>query len=75
MSAGENLETPSRPWRYASTSIMGLVGILSRGFLYGLSRTETHGLDNFLRILDERESVEHREVGLVTGMCQDIILL
>jgi hypothetical protein len=74
MSAGGTPDIPSKPWRYASTSIMGFVGILSRGFLYGLSRTETEGLNNFLQILDERESVENRERGLITGECRDISL-
>jgi monolysocardiolipin acyltransferase len=46
---------------------MGAVGALCRGFLYGLSNTEVHGLDGFLELLDERENVERRERGLITG--------
>jgi monolysocardiolipin acyltransferase len=45
---------------------MGAVGVLCRGFLLGLSNLETHGLDNFLELLDEREDVEGRERGLIT---------
>jgi monolysocardiolipin acyltransferase len=47
---------------------MGAVGVLCRGFLLGLSNLETHGLDNFLELLDEREDVEGRKRGLITGM-------
>lgn len=47
---------------------MGAVGLLCRGFLFGLSKTEVHGLDRFLELLDEREKVEGRERGLITGM-------
>jgi hypothetical protein len=49
---------------------MGAVGLLCKGFLSGLSRVETHGLEGFLKLLDEREDVGRRERGLVTGMQQ-----
>lgn len=59
---------PSLPWRLGSSFIMGVTGMLCRSFLYGASRTEVHGLEDFLRILDERKEVEGRERGLVTGI-------
>jgi monolysocardiolipin acyltransferase len=46
---------------------MGAVGVLCRSFLLGASRLETHGMENFLELLDEREKVEGRQRGLVTG--------
>jgi monolysocardiolipin acyltransferase len=49
---------------------MGAVGLLCKGFLSGLSRVETHGLEGFLKLLDEREDVDKRERGLITGMQQ-----
>ncbi|KAK8223468.1 hypothetical protein BKA81DRAFT_404396 [Phyllosticta paracitricarpa] len=45
---------------------MGIVGLLCRGFLSGLSNLEVNGMDNFLRLLDERRNVEGRERGLIT---------
>jgi monolysocardiolipin acyltransferase len=47
---------------------MGFIGVLCRSFLYTLSNTEVHGLDNFLELLDERENVEGRTRGLLTGL-------
>ena len=47
---------------------MGAVGLLCKGFLSGLSKVETHGMEDFLQLLDEREDVEGRQKGLVTGM-------
>ena len=58
---------PSAPWRAGSTFVMGAVGLLCRGFL-AISKTEAHGLDKFLKLLDERENVEGRQKGLITGM-------
>lgn len=60
-------EAPSGPWRAASTVAMGAVGLLCKGFLAGLSRVETHGMDDFLKLLDEREAPAKRERGLITG--------
>lgn len=64
----EQPEAPSAPWRAASTVIMGAVGLLCKGFLSGLSKVETHGMEDFLKLLDERENVAGRERGLITGM-------
>jgi hypothetical protein len=61
------LQRPSLPWRVGSSLIMGLTGTLSRGFLYGLNSVEAIGLQKFLKILDEREDVEKRTKGLLTG--------
>ncbi|KAK7519776.1 uncharacterized protein IWZ02DRAFT_421998 [Phyllosticta citriasiana] len=57
---------PSLPWRCGSVATMGIVGLLCRGFLSGLSNLEVNGMDNFLRLLDERRNVEGRERGLIT---------
>lgn len=46
---------------------MGLTGMLSRTFLLAGSRLECHGLDEFLGFLDEREDVDRRTKGLITG--------
>jgi hypothetical protein len=66
----EQPEAPSAPWRAASAFTMGAVGLLCKGFLSGLNRVETHGLEGFLKLLDEREDVDKRERGLITGMQQ-----
>ncbi|KAJ4294160.1 Lyso-phosphatidylcholine acyltransferase [Kalmusia sp. IMI 367209] len=65
MQPEEQPAAPSGPWRAGSAFVMGAVGLLCRGFL-GLSKTEAHGLDNFLKLLDERENVEGRQKGLIT---------
>ncbi|KAF1830906.1 hypothetical protein BDW02DRAFT_641855 [Decorospora gaudefroyi] len=62
----EQPEAPSGPWRAASAFTMGAVGLLCKGFLTGLSRVETHGMEGFLKLLDEREHVAGRERGLIT---------
>jgi monolysocardiolipin acyltransferase len=63
----EQPEAPSGPWRFASAATMGVVGVLCKGFL-GLNKVETHGMEGFLKLLDEREDVGRRERGLLTGM-------
>ncbi len=60
-------QQPGLPWRIASSVVMGVTGLLSKGFIYGLNRVEVVGLDGFLRILDSRRDVEKRQRGLVTG--------
>lgn len=47
--------------------VMAFTGTLSRAFLFGLNRTEVHGLDDFLEVLDGRADIEGRERGLITG--------
>ena len=59
--------SPSLPWRFGSSLIMGLTGSISRGFLYGLNYMEVIGLDRFLETLDKRKDVDARKRGLITG--------
>ena len=47
---------------------MGTVGVIVRSFTYGLSYPQVTGLENFLKILDERIDVDKRPRGLITGM-------
>ncbi|CZR61291.1 related to human BTHS gene involved in Barth syndrome [Phialocephala subalpina] len=58
--------SPSLPWRFSSSLIMGLTGGLSRSFSYGLNHMEVTGLDRFIATLDKRRDVERRERGLIT---------
>ena len=58
---------PSLPWRTGSSIIMGLAGSLCRIFMFGASNTDTHGLDRFKALLDERADVDKRQRGLITG--------
>lgn len=59
-------EAPSGSWRAASMITMGAVGLLCKGFLAGLSKVETHGMNEFLQLLDQREDPAKRERGLIT---------
>lgn len=45
-----------------------MAGFLCRSFLYGVNRTEAHGLDRFLDVLEERKDEKARTRGLITGM-------
>lgn len=58
---------PSLPWRMTSALNIGIVGFLSRSFLLGLNRIETHGLDRFQDVLDSRRDEKDRTRGLITG--------
>ena len=60
--------SPSLPWRFTSSLIMGLTGSISRSFLYGLNRIEVFGLEGLLETLDRRKDIDGRERGLITGM-------
>lgn len=66
MEPGEHPDAPSGLWRAGSTFAIGTIGLLCRGFLKGLSRSESPGLDKFLELLDERRDVEGRQRGLIT---------
>jgi hypothetical protein len=68
MSPNERLSAPSLPWRAASTFTMSAVGILSKSFLNLACTTKVHGLDGFLKILDQRRDVANRDRGLITGI-------
>ncbi len=60
------LEQPSLPWRMGSSLVMGLVGTASRAAMFGANKTEVHGLEGFLELLDERRNIEGRQRGLIT---------
>lgn len=53
-------------WRVGSAAVMGLTGVFCKAFMHGLNKVETRGLDNFLRILDERKG-DGRKRGLITA--------
>jgi len=74
MRPDDHPSSPSLPWRTGSTIVMGMTGLLTRGFLYGLSSTTVEGLDGFLKLLDERRDIEGRERGLVTGISSSGVL-
>ncbi|KZF21647.1 hypothetical protein L228DRAFT_283790 [Xylona heveae TC161] len=64
--AENQLAQPSLSWRIRSQFVMGMTGVLSRWFIYGLNQTEIYGLEPFLKILDERKDIARRERGLIT---------
>ena len=47
--------------------MMGITGFLSRAFLLGPNHLEVNGMDEFLKLLDERQEVDKRQRGLITG--------
>ena len=59
---------PSLPWRIGSALVVAFVGSSSRLYMFGLNRTEVHGLDGFLDTLDRRKDVGGRNRGLITGL-------
>ncbi|KAL4987854.1 hypothetical protein BDW68DRAFT_187703 [Aspergillus falconensis] len=64
--SGATGESPSLFWRsLSSTTILG-VAALCRGFLYACSRPETHGLEQFLELLESRKDPSQRKKGLLT---------
>lgn len=58
---------PSLAWLTGSTFIMGMVGGLTRIFMTIPNTTRSHGKDAFMDLLDDREEVEDRRRGLITG--------
>ncbi|SMQ48890.1 unnamed protein product [Zymoseptoria tritici ST99CH_3D7] len=56
----------SLPWRATSSTTLGLVGFLSRTFLYAFNRTEVQGVEKFMELLDERRDERSRTRGLLT---------
>ncbi|KAK3399237.1 hypothetical protein B0T20DRAFT_392253 [Sordaria brevicollis] len=67
LAAGQQApHSPNLGSRIASVAIMGLTGVISRTFLYGLNDIEVKGLDRFKALLDSREDPERRERGLLT---------
>jgi hypothetical protein len=63
----KTLTQPGLPWRLGSSVIIGIVGSISRLFLYGANTTDVHGLDDFLGLLDKRVDVRNRQRALITG--------
>jgi monolysocardiolipin acyltransferase len=58
---------PSLSWRIASTATIAITGFLAKAFVRVACTTEVHGLDEFLKLLDERKDVDGRQRGLITG--------
>ena len=58
---------PSLAWRLGSAFQMGMAGSLSRIIMFGANNTDVYGLDQFCQLLDDREDVDRRERGLITG--------
>jgi len=58
---------PNLSWRIASTATITLTGLLARTFGRVACTTEVHGLEGFLKLLDERNDVDGRQRGLITG--------
>lgn len=67
MAAANPSPQPSLLWRIGSSITMGTIGVMSRLFMFGANRTEVHGLENFLELLDQRKDIEGRKRGLLTG--------
>ena len=67
--SGSNDEpsSPSLPWRFGSSAVMGIVGTLTRAFMNVPNTQTADGLDDFLDLLDKRADIEKRERGLITG--------
>ncbi|WPG98994.1 Hypothetical protein R9X50_00179600 [Acrodontium crateriforme] len=62
-------EQPYRPplgERISTAASVGVVGFLCRTFLFALNRTEVHGLDRLLEVVDSREDEKGRMKGLIT---------
>ncbi|TLS29804.1 hypothetical protein PpBr36_00333 [Pyricularia pennisetigena] len=59
-------QQPSLAWRTTSSILMGLSVAVSKGFLYGLNKVETIGLERFVELLDQRKDVQKRTKGLIT---------
>ncbi|TID15088.1 Lysophosphatidylcholine acyltransferase [Venturia nashicola] len=63
----ETYTPPSLRWRVASRATIAAIGLACKAFLkVGTKSTETHGLDNFVKLLDERQDISQRERGLLT---------
>ena len=63
----DKLTCPSLRWRYGSTATLLFTGTLAKIFLNVGARADVHGLDGFVKLLDERRDIEGRERGLLTG--------
>jgi hypothetical protein len=67
MSVEDKLTSPSLQWRAGSTATLWFTGSVVKLFYALGARVNAHGLDRFLRILDERADIEGRQRGLLTG--------
>lgn len=54
--------------RGSSATVIGLTTTISKVFLNGFNSLETVGLENFLKVLKERDNPFERQRGLLTGM-------
>ena len=63
----ETTDQPTLPWRAGYVGTLGVVGSLTKAFMYGLNTFEVHGLDRFVALLESRKDVERRQRGLITG--------
>ena len=63
----DNREPSSLPWRVGSSTVIGITGALTRIFMNVFNTQNTHGLDGFLGMLDERANIDKRQRGLITG--------
>ncbi|KAI6357568.1 hypothetical protein MCOR25_007612 [Pyricularia grisea] len=59
-------QQPGFTWRNTSSMLIGLSVAVSKGFLYGLNKVETIGLERFVELLDQRRDVQKRTKGLIT---------
>ncbi|OJJ01726.1 hypothetical protein ASPVEDRAFT_41314 [Aspergillus versicolor CBS 583.65] len=64
--SGATGESPSLFWRSLSATTIFSVAGLCRSFLYGCSYPETHGLEQFLQLLESRKDPSQRKKGLLT---------
>lgn len=60
-------QQPSLTWRNTSSILIGLSVAVSKGFLYGLNKVETIGLERFVELIEQRRDVKKRTKGLITG--------
>ena len=58
---------PGLGWRAASTATIAFTGFLAKAFARIACSTEVHGLESFVRLLNDRENVKERDRGLITG--------
>jgi len=61
---------PSLGWRAASTATIAFTGFLAKAFARIACSTEVYGLESFVKLLNDRENVEERDRGLITGMLE-----
>lgn len=65
---------PNGLWRGSSAMTLGLTTTASKVFLNAFNSLETIGLDNFLKLVEERNDPFERQRGLITGSKDPIAL-